>query len=469
MKLKLFFAELDEDRNLENLTSFKYNDDEYSTAHPFLSKDGKTLYFTSDMPGGFGGTDLYVSRLEENVWTTPTNLGSSINTEDDEMFPFASGDKIYFSSDGHGGFGGLDIYFSINTNDSFTQVVNLGFPANSAADDFSFIMNDNGRQGLFASNRNSKSHDNIYNFFIRHSIVAGQVIEVEENYPIEGVNVSLLDMDGRTMKETISDSLGRFHLDLPLDTDYTLEISKKDYTPSHNDKSYDNRNTFDIDSVKVFMWAHDLFAGGTIYSNETQQMLSDVKVTLENLTASTSENTITNELGEYEFLIEYGNEYLLTFDKELYVPLSHPINTLNIKKGTIRNDFVMEEQFLEKGLVLFDYNEDVLKSDYEEEVNKILKFLKRNSSVVLVISAHADSRGTEEYNLELSERRANNVLKYFLENNISSNRIIARGFGESLIINRCTDGINCHEEDHYKNRRAELKIEKEFPTDQSLN
>ena len=182
-----------------------------------------------------------------------------------------------------------------------------------------------------------------------------------------------------------------------------------------------------------------------------------------NTNTNESQSIVTDSSGGYKFLLQTGNEYLITLKKELFVTMSQEINTLNIKKGTIRNDFVIEEQFLNKGLVLFGYNEDNFSSEFINETQTILNILKKNPSTFLIISAHADSRGSAEYNLKLSETRAQNVEAFFLQNGISSDRIISRGFGESLIINRCTDGIHCIEEDHSKNRRAELKIEKELP------
>lgn len=465
MKLKLFFANLDKDRNLSNLSPFPFNDDEYSTAHPSWSSDGKTLYFSSDMPGGMGGADLYVSYLQDNRWTDPVNLGSAINTEGDEMFPFIFEDRLYFSSDGHGGFGGFDIFFALNSSNSYLKVANLGYPANSSHDDFSFIMNKNGREGMFASDRPGSSEDDIYNYFVRHSVVAGQVIEVDDNYAISEATVNLLNINGEIMASTETNSSGEFHLDLPLDTEYSIDVSKTGFTKTNENYSYAKKNAFDVDSIKVYMWAHDLFAQGTIYSNETQRALSDVQLILSN--SNNQKDTVyTNELGEYNFIIESGNEYGITINKELFVSTQHKFNTLNFKKGVIRNDFIIEEQYLNKGLVLFDFNDDQLKPNFMAETNEILNILKKNLSAFLIISAHADSRGTKEYNLELSRRRASNIQEFYIRNGIEKKRIIARGFGEEFVINRCSDGINCHEEDHSKNRRAELKIEKELPDEE---
>ena len=462
MKLNLYFAELDTNRNLSNLAPFPFNNDEYSTAHPHWSDDGTTLYFSSDMPGGRGGADLYVSHYENGAWTTPVNLGDDINTKGDEMFPFHFNDRLYFSSDGHGGFGGLDIYFATGTNGSYSEVANLGYPANSSADDFSFIMNEDGRRGMFSSDRSGAREDDIYNYFIRHSIVAGEVIEIDDDYAVSGAHVSLKDLEGNLIQSTTSDELGRFHLDLPLDTKYFIDVRKEGFTSSHNDLRYASKRAFDIDSVTIFLSAHDLYAEGTIYGNETQKPLSNARVILNN-DRGDPDTVITDHTGKYQFILESGFEYLISVSKELFLPTEQLISTKEVTQGVIRNDFIIEEEFLKKGLVLFDFNDDQLKPNFMAEIREILTVLKRNPSAYLIISAHADSRGSKDYNLLLSERRASNVKQFYLQNGISDDRLISRGFGEELIINRCSDAIHCQEEDHSKNRRAELKIETELP------
>lgn len=162
-KLKLYFTVIDKKGNWSKSDPFQYNSDEYSVGHPSITEDGLTLYFISDMPGGYGGTDIYVSKFNGRLWSVPENLGEEVNTKGDEMFPFLhNNDVLYFASNGHGGLGGLDIY---KYEFSSREVNNIGYPLNSEKDDFSLIMNAEGNQGFMASNRNSQNGmDNIYNF-----------------------------------------------------------------------------------------------------------------------------------------------------------------------------------------------------------------------------------------------------------------------------------------------------------------
>ena len=154
---------LEQNGKWSNVIPFQYNSAEFSVGHPAISEDGSTLYFVSDMPGGFGGTDIYVTRKHALGWSTPENLGPEINTEGNEMFPFLQENRtLYFASNGHTGLGGLDIFMYDLKN---LQVTNVGVPINSSKDDFGLIVSENGKQGFFSSNRDDiNGSDNIYQF-----------------------------------------------------------------------------------------------------------------------------------------------------------------------------------------------------------------------------------------------------------------------------------------------------------------
>lgn len=185
-KLKLYFSSIDKDGKWSKSEPFQYNSDEYTVGHPTITEDGLTMYFISDMPGGYGGTDLYVTHFTDSAWSKPQNLGSKVNTEAKEMFPFLHNDDIlYFASNGHGGLGGLDILkYDFKTQ----KVSNIGYPLNSEKDDFGLIINEEGNQGFIASNRKSKNgSDNIYSFeFFPISIITVKclVLDAVLNTPI---------------------------------------------------------------------------------------------------------------------------------------------------------------------------------------------------------------------------------------------------------------------------------------------
>lgn len=229
-----------------------FNSDNYSTGHPALSPDGKQLYFVSDMPGSLGKTDLFVVDVfEDGSFSEPRNLGKEINTEHKEMFPFFNGQKLYFSSDGHTGLGGLDVYESVYDEElGFQEVKNMGKPINSNKDDFSYIVNEENRKGFFASNRKGgKGDDDIYSFKrltieetpANLNAIAGVVTELSTGDLMPRALVQLLDENGIKLKEMVTEEDGSFIFeDLESNTKYTLKTVKGEYF--NNEKIADTKN-----------------------------------------------------------------------------------------------------------------------------------------------------------------------------------------------------------------------------------
>ena len=195
-------------------TEVSFNSENYSNGHPAVSPDGKKMYFVSDRPGGFGLTDIYVvDILETGEFSEPRNLGKSVNTPYKEMFPFVTANSIYFSSDRTMGVGGLDVYKSEYSGELFNVAINMGKPVNSNRDDFSYIINEEGQKGYFASNRKGgKGDDDIYSFknIINLNAIAGEVTNQENDDLLANVAVALFNEEGEKLMETTTDSLGRF-------------------------------------------------------------------------------------------------------------------------------------------------------------------------------------------------------------------------------------------------------------------
>lgn len=225
-KLKMYIANAD----FSSIKEFYYNNDEYSVGHPALSKDGNILVFASDMPGGYGGTDLYYTVKSGNgQWIRPINLGKTINTEGDEVFPFLGQDNaLYFSSTGHAGLGGLDI-FEVKLKDMkpLAQPKNMGMPINSPEDDFALIKNTEGHQGFFSSNR--VGNDDIYSFkrSTHKILLKGVVRDGRLGIALPGSRILLRTLDGTdTIKVGIK---GEFEKELAKETDYELTAQKLGY------------------------------------------------------------------------------------------------------------------------------------------------------------------------------------------------------------------------------------------------
>ena len=215
------------------------NSADYSTGHPALNIDDTKLYFASDMPGGYGGTDIYVVDLyKDNKFGTPKNMGPIVNTSDDEVFPFINNEgTLFFSSKGHPGLGMFDIFATIrNEKDEITDVVNLGMPVNSSKDDFSFFMNNDGITGFFSSNRNGDiGNDDIYKFErVLPLVVEGIVYDLINKQPIPEADITLFDDNGSEIASMKSDQRGYYEFNIDRNSDYKLTGSHKKYIDSFN-------------------------------------------------------------------------------------------------------------------------------------------------------------------------------------------------------------------------------------------
>jgi peptidoglycan-associated lipoprotein len=206
----------------------KIGNGDYSIAHPAISNDGNKLYFASDMPWGYGGTDIYYCKKENGVWSQPVNMGPKINTEGNEAFPFIWKDStIYFSSDGQKGMGGFDIYESVYRKGDWQAPLNLGVPVNSNTDDFSFIMDETGLAGYFSSSRGGLN-DKIYSFVRTAPQLSAKLTLRNNNGPVIGAYVKLFS-DDKVLDTRISDVNGIVNFKLDQNKNYRLDISHREY------------------------------------------------------------------------------------------------------------------------------------------------------------------------------------------------------------------------------------------------
>jgi len=212
-----------------NPEDFVFNNEDYSVGHPSLSKDGKTLYFSSNMPGGQGETDIYMSTWDGSNWTTPQNLGAVINTPGREMFPMAGGkDTLYFSSNTHPGIGGFDVFRTVFSNGQWSKPVNLEYPINSSSDDFSFSFDNDGKIGLITSSRSGV--DQLYEVVFNgpRLIVEGRVKIKGTDNPYVGASAILLNKTTGETESVKVDAQGRYSFILKQGYEYALNASSDD-------------------------------------------------------------------------------------------------------------------------------------------------------------------------------------------------------------------------------------------------
>ncbi|MEQ8475069.1 MAG: hypothetical protein RIB54_02445 [Fulvivirga sp.] len=239
--LQLYFAAKKKKR-WKVVKPFEHNNNGYSLSEPSISEDGKKLYFSSNLPEGYGGRDIYVSNYKDGAWTAPENLGPAVNTSADEIFPFSGSDQtLYFSSNGHPGLGGSDIFKVELLTDGFGEVENLGYPINSGYDDFAFTIDSLNRHGFLSSNRkNGGLDDDIYEFDMGLQSyplkIDGVVKFIEHNWmdstdlkPLPNVQLILIDDNGNNrVTEAISDDNGNFSFTIPFYSKYKIRIVGND-------------------------------------------------------------------------------------------------------------------------------------------------------------------------------------------------------------------------------------------------
>ena len=316
-------------------------------AHPALSPDGMTLYFVSDMSGGYGGKDIWSVIKNGDSWSKPVNLGSYINTSGDELFPYVRSDGVlYFSSNGHIGMGGLDIFKAVSQPDGSWIVTNMKPPINSSADDFGIIFEGASEKGIFSSARNVRERDNLFSFELPPLIfnVTGLVKDEKTEAPVQGAMVQLIASDGANL-QTETGAAGDFRFALKADVDYIFLASKQGY-----------------------------LNGRERETTKGQERSRDFMVTI----------------------------MLMAIDKPIELPN-----------------------------ILYDFGRWDLRPESMISLDKLVETLLDNQNITIELMSHTDSRDTEEYNLQLSQRRAQSVVDYLIGKGIEPDRLSARGYGES--------------------------------------
>ncbi len=339
IKLKVFSADV----NGESITNFQglpFNSDEYSVAHPCLTPDGSRLYFSSDMPGGYGGMDLYYSDYNGGSWGPPMNLGLQINTEGQEVFPYYTKDmRLYFCSDGHIGIGGLDIYHvdDLGGDNNFGAIENIGYPINTISDDFGIIFNEEGTCGYFSSDRTGGAgRDDVYSFKKIAAPVEIYVFDEITKEPIEGATV-IDDCTGGTLT---TNAMGKAVVDMKINECCTFSASAEEYL----DNEKQGCTTTDLSEriiVEIPMKKSMAFdVAGVIYDGETQLPMSGATVTMTNDCDDDEQSFVTTESGRYAFDLKDDCCYTITVTKDGYDSMTQEKCTRGkTEGGTLTADF----------------------------------------------------------------------------------------------------------------------------------
>lgn len=462
--LGIYSTKATADGSFGEMTRFEFNNKEWSTGHPTVSPSGKRLFFVSDKPGGQGGTDIYFCDKDGEKWSSPKNAGPSINTAYNEAFPFALNDStLYFASEGHIGLGGYDVFY-INANDSTAEANNMGYPVNTHYDDFALIAFPSEERGYFSSNRPGGSGDDdiyVYSLHPPDSVkVQGVVLDEKTKMPLHDVLVSFKNADGSII-QTRTDKNGRYAVNVPYNKVINIEAEKKDYEPGAV-KVNTTKRGLEYTAPEMFLKKIDFVASGRVVYDADGAPAEGATVKLMDENENELETFTTKADGQYKFNLKPDLKYKLEVSKTEYVLLTKELNTSPSAQKNIVNDFRLFK--LEKGTVVrldniyYDYGKFSIRPDAALELNKLVQILKDNPTMKIELSSHTDARGSDSYNLKLSDNRAKSAVEYLISQGIAKDRLVAKGYGETKLLNQCGNNAKCSEEEHQFNRRTEFTI-----------
>ncbi len=401
--------------------------DTINVGHPYITPNGKELYFAADAPDSYGDKDIYMSSITpEGLWSYPKNLGPEINTEGYEGFPYIGTDgRLYFASNGHYGMGGLDLYRADREKKGWTNIQNLKAPINSSADDFGIVffpyiepemMDKVEAMGYLSSARNGgKGADDIYKF----------VLEIPEEPPV--VIIDTIPPTPVIPKEPIYVLEGKvFQKILANPDDPNSGVIRRDPIPNA--------------VVEVL----GLSANSRI-----------------------GKRLVTDETGFFSLEVEKETDYKVRASSAGFLAASVNASTKG-KTGspgeTVKTyvEITLDRVFIQKSVTLQNIYYDLDKWDIREDakpaLNQVATVMLENPTIVVEMGSHTDSRGKNPYNLELSQKRAESAVDYLTSKGIERNRLIARGYGETQLTNGCDDSATCSEEEHQANRRTTFKV-----------
>ncbi len=597
IKLKVFYGDAKGDDEFKNLQSLPFNSDEYSVEHPSISADGTKLFFASDMPGGFGGQDLYVSELDGNRWGPPINLGPMVNTEGNEIFPFSDATKrLYFSSDGHIGLGGLDNYYTTEKAlGEWNVPVNLGYPVNTNHDDFAITFHEDGSWGYFTSDRDGGAgRDDIYGFKKLAAPVEVLVVDATTKEPISGAIVD----NSLTGNKMTTGADGKISFDMKLNECANFTANKELYDAGKKEGCTKNVSAGQSVLVEIPLDRQLKFdITGIVFDMTDGLPAAGAKVTITNDCGKPAqESVVTTEDGRFKFMLDKNCCYTIKSEKDGFIAVTSEgnctkgltssttlnanlnlqpykaINPVNEKPevdlppaysdvvnkkfpdakynpqtklwekdgkpltGKIDKDYSLKngqllyrgepvdamavttpkpkdsklpkydpltEKYVDNGgkpantnlggglevkdgvlydngvpkmpkkgqgfdvspagdgflvHIYYDFDHSNIRGESEEDLQKLLKMMQDNPDFIVEVSSHTDSRGSDGYNYQLSQRRADAVMSWLVKKGIDRNRLVSRGYGETQHVNNCINLTPCSEKEHQLNRRTEFRI-----------
>lgn len=508
--MNLFYSEII-NGEIQSPKPFDYNNNEYSIMHPTFSEDGKMLFFASDNPASFGGYDIFFCKKTRKYgWSAPRPIPGLINTSGNELFPHYHDGRLYFASDGHFGYGGLDI-FSASQNEQFKVITNLRAPINSPKDDFSMFFK-NEKTGYFASNRDGgMGKDDIY-FFKQL-----EKIEEDENPTMTGtfeykklsksnVELVLYDEEGNEIARTKTDEFGNFEFrNLPTDKNYSIkaigEFEDADIyitnangeklilmTSKNGEFAFRPLSSKDTELMLPVEEEYPTFLtipmNGFVYRKLKGDLDGRLEVLIYDESGHLLARTYTEQDGSFEFkhlVPDAQYKIVVGTEEDVFIIFNSDDEDMNSPEKIGAAEFIFrrlngdDETFKlvnEENVILelrqkekftlpsiyYETNSYAINAASAEQLDKLYILLKKNPQIKVIFESHTDSRGRDSYNLSLSEKRSEAAVKYLIKKGIAKSMLEAIGYGETKLLNDCGNESNCSDEEHAMNRRTEITI-----------
>ncbi len=451
----------------------------------FLSANSKYLLIAMEGDDSHGGLDIYMSyRLNDNTWSKPMNLGPDVNTAADDYSPFLAADglTLYYSTSGHAGFGKEDIFVTRRLDDTWqrwSEPMNMGKPINSPESDSKFSIPASGSYAYFNSKEGSVGLNDIFRILLPDTakptpvaLLKGKVLDFSSKMPIGGAIIIYKNYPDEAIiiRETTDSLTGAFSVYLPVGYKYTAIIKSNGYI--------DGKQTLDLSSIynftiieqqPILLVKKSAFKTikGKLADKLNEKVITGAKVSLvaDSASGKVIAVTYTNEKGEYEFKLENldDNERLfLTIEKDEYkdlvLELGDISNEIDIPVDLSLEPEIKQNKVIEFHNIYFDYGSANLKEESKEVLDRIVEVMNENPTLEIELSGHTDSQSSADFNMKLSQRRADAAKEYIVSKGINASRIIAKGYGETRLLNHCKDGVKCSDEEHAINRRIEVKV-----------
>lgn len=478
-KNKIWISSIERDRLNEIDPLPKKLGNYYFQPHGVFADSGRTFIFSAmERPQYDGGDlDIYISTMNaDSIWSEPRPISPVINSQKDDDSPFLSSDgkTLYFSSKGHNSSGGYDFYKSEFKDGQWSYPENLGYPMNSAGDDIYLSFTSDGKGGFFSSNRTGGYGGmDIYSFAVDQKTIEGFAYDKKGN-PLKDVIITLSNLTTGAEDYYETDATGAYSFQVDSDQEFKLLGELDGYFSGKN-----TINTLTSDRTVSANLELEKDPGISIYAivtdKKTGDALDSVKMTITDNMTGVTDNYLTPVTGDYRRAVadkklnERGS-YNFTFEREGYLTKTVTYNTVFDKEGVydLHTDMDISLEKLEVGEdlskiidikpIYFDVGKSNIRPDAAVELDKIVKVMNENPNMVIELGSHTDSRGSASSNLSLSERRAQSSADYIKARITNPERIYGKGFGETRLVNECADGVRCSKEKHQENRRTEFII-----------